>query len=371
MSVALKLNVRSRKPDKDGMCPILMSIRGNGDEKWHSTGIKVHPDNFIDGQITANVRNHDILNGKLRALLQSTERQILNTELQGDRVTVALVKQWLDPQETKSDLLAFAAKLIAQKADSTRRRYTFELDKLKDYTGGKLKFNQVTPRWLDEYYKHLRKTVTHNTTINAFKVIRHVFNVAKAKPYPFTEWTYPQADKSKSKYLTLAECDRLYDLLFVDDIGAGAKTVCAFFLLECFAGIRFSDWSRFRVERIAHNDDMLLYTQKTDTPIAIPIDLMPSLRKVVDYIQDNGLKFTKDVAYANTLLQEVIMPKAKITQHMTTHLARHTFATMMLSKGVSRDAIAAMMGITLKQVHTYAHFDNTMIRKEMARVGGV
>lgn len=370
MAIKLKVNLWEHKADKNGLCPIAISIRGKGAESYYQTEIKVHPDNWKDGKITKSVPNYDIKNNRIAALIKDTERKILNAELQEIKVTVGMVKEWLKPTEIKVDFLAYAQTIIDGKKEATKRRYGFELDKLRIYTKGKLRFSDITPKWLDAYYEYLRKDVAHNTAINAFKVIRHVFNESEYKPYPFDNWEYPQYQKPKGKYLTLAECEKLFGILDRKDVGANVKLVTAFFLMECFAGTRFSDWNKYHLETIVANEDMLLITTKTDTPVAVPIDLMPSLQRIMNYIKENKLKYTRDISYANNMLQDVIAPLAGIEKHMTTHLARHTFATTWLSRGLSKTSIAKMMGITDKQVDTYAHFSNDKIRNEIGRVGG-
>ncbi len=378
MRVKLKLNLRERKSDKDGNCPIAISIRGGGAETFYSTGIKVHPDNWKDGVIAKGQPNYDIINTRLKDLISTAERDILNMELQGEQVTLEKVKALFRPATAIRGVnyFKYALRIVEGKNKPTKRRYTIEIDKLREYSGDSLSFAQITPQWLTAYYKYLTGDEvknTHNTAINAFKVIRHVFNVAveeKAiKNYPFDEWKYPQYKAPKRSYLTTAECDELYKLLDKKEVSKDLKLVTAFFLLECFSGIRVSDWGKFSIEKIANDNEMIFTTTKTDTPVRLPIDLMPSLNKILVYIQKHKLKYTKDGLFANDMLK-IIAPLAGIDKKMTTHLARHTFATQCLSIGMSPEAIAVAMGITAKQVGTYAKIMPDKLRNELKRLGG-
>ena len=186
---------------------------------------------------------------------------------------------------------------------------------------------------------------------------------------PFKEWDYPQYKAPKRSYLTMAECEKLFTIL-ESDHSADVKLVTAFFLLEAFSGIRVSDWNKFSIEKMIVSEDMIFTTTKTGTQVRIPVDIMPSLKRVVDYIAANNLRYTKDGQFANDTLQivkEIIHYQGKFT----THLARHTCASMLVNKGMTHVELGVMLGITPKQVATYAHASSDMIRNAVKRVGGI
>lgn len=373
MKITLKANLWEHKADKDGLCPVAISIRGGGKETYYNTGIKVHPDFWNGKELLKGAENYDIKNNKLSNLIKNTEREILNKELQGERVDLDYVKKLLRPDSVKdNDFYSFAIDIIATKNPTTKRRYTIEIDKLKLYAPA-LSFGDITAKWLTGYHKHLLVKNHHNTAINAFKVIRHVFNEAKeaglTSLYPFENWKYPQYKAPKRVYLTLDECEKLFKLLERKDVSKDMKLVTAFFLLECFSGIRVSDWGKFSVEKVVRNNDMIFTTTKTNTDVRLPLDLMPSLSRIMDYINTNNLQYTQDGYFANSKLND-IAPLAEIDKELTTHIARHTFATQCLSIGMDKEAIGLAMGITTKQVDTYAKVVPDKIRNTLQRIGG-
>jgi site-specific recombinase XerD len=369
--------LKKAKADLEGYITLKISIAGEKLPVRRSTKYKV-PVSYWDQNneiVTRGFLDWDKINDEI-AKEKKKVKKLFEQDLEDDiEFTREYVLERIAPTKDSSDFLSVAKVVIDSKKPATRKRYTFELDKLHAYTRGKLNFGTITPKWLTTYYEYLtgpKQGNSHNTAINAFKVIRLVFNKAKkdkiTKSYPFKDWEYPVYDKPKPKYLTMAECEELFKILD-KDYGEDIKLVTAFFLLECFASLRFGDWGRFSTETILINEDMILTTKKTDTPVRIPIDIMPSLQRIMNYIKANKLKWTRDVGFANDTLK-TIKEIAKIDKHMTTHLARHTFATMWLSKGLSRAAIGQMMGITEKQVATYAHLTPEKVRNEVERVGG-
>lgn len=375
MKVSIKAILWDKKADKKGECPIALYISGGNRKVYHNTGIKVHPDYWGNEVIKKGWPDYDIRNAKLSGIIKDVQRSILNMELQGEKITLDLVKKLLRPEQTRGgNFYAYAEKIIAGKNAATKRRYTIELEKLK-IKHKALTFGEITPKWLTAYYEYLlsdKVKNTHNTAINAFKVIRHVFNEAiEAKAttyYPFSEWKYPQYRMPKKTYLTTDECNSLFGLLDTK-MSEDMKLVTAFFLLECFSGIRVSDWGKFSIEKVVKNEDMIFRTTKTGTDVRLPLDLMPSLNKIVCYIRDNNLKYTQTGAFANSKLSD-IKSLAGIDKALTTHVARHTFATQQLTIGASKEAIAEAMGITTKQVDTYAKIAPDKWRNELTRLGG-
>lgn len=346
--------------------------------------MKIHPDHYNNGQVTDAVSNHDVKNKLLRDKILGAERYILNKELQQEPCTIYDVKNFFKPQGTTGgDFYRFAEIVISDKKPVTKKRYSIEIAKIKSFAGETLKFGDVTPQWLTRYRKHLLKeggrnktANSSNTTINAFKVIRHVFNVANmpehnvTKLYPFKDWTYPKYVRPKKKYLTLEECEKIYNLLHKKGVNDNIRLTAAFFLLESYAGIRFSDWQKFSVEKIVKGTDMVFTATKTGTDIRLPLDLMPSLKKILDYIQDNKLTFPYTLKFANDRLLS-IEEITGIDKHLTTHVARHTCATQLLSIGLTREEIAIILGVSLKTVDTYAQVTDQKIRNAFTRVGGL
>lgn len=60
-----------------------------------------------------------------------------------------------------------------------------------------------------------------------------------------------------------------------------------------------------------------------------------------------------------------------IKKNLTFHLARHTFATMSLSKGVSIESVSKMLGHTnIKTTQIYARITNKKIEHDMEQLAG-
>ena len=90
---------------------------------------------------------------------------------------------------------------------------------------------------------------------------------------------------------------------------------------------------------------------------------------------DNPVVIKKDVVLPvitnqkmNAYLKE-IADLARIEKHLTTHLARHTFATLSLSNHVPIESISKMLGHSdIRTTQIYAKMQDTTIYEDMARM---
>ena len=72
----------------------------------------------------------------------------------------------------------------------------------------------------------------------------------------------------------------------------------------------------------------------------------------------------------NSYLKE-IADICGIKKDLTFHMARHTFATMSLSKGVSMESVSKMLGHTnIKTTQIYARITNKKIEHDMEQLAG-
>ena len=70
----------------------------------------------------------------------------------------------------------------------------------------------------------------------------------------------------------------------------------------------------------------------------------------------------------NAYLKE-IADVCGIEKNLTCHVARHTFATLMLSLGVSMESVSRMLGHTnIKTTQIYARITNQKVSKDMKAI---
>lgn len=373
MLPTIRAVLRKDKINKDGACPIAICVTISRKRTYHNTGIKV-PEKYWNGkEVKSGFPNASTINAKLLADISDLQRQLLNTNISNGKITVNVVKSLMKKDLGRGDFIAYCENVLNTfPNEKTYKRYKVEYDKLKKYSP-QLSFGDVTPVFLNKYKSHLLKGVEHNTMVNGFKFIRMVFNHARnmgeTTLYPFEDWPFPKYKQPVKEFLTLDEVQRIWDLLS-DDMDKTLQSVIAFFCLECYAGLRFSDWGNFKVEERIQGKSLFVRSTKTGVPVTLPLEMMPTLTKVLDYIKEHDLRINISGEHVNRILKIVAL-SAKIPKVITTHTGRRTCGTMWLEKGMSREGVCALLGVSMPIVNIYAKFTGNKLRSEIARIGGI
>ena len=258
-------------------------------------------------------------------------------------------------------------------AHNTMRIWVIHLNHIRKYAPNAL-FSDITPVWLHKFNQHLCGWMMQNSARKVFVFMRRIFNEARKDGnttlYPFGEWKLPPEKLGPKPYLTLDEVDRLIALTD-QKLPEYVMMTLVFFLMECLAGIRHSDWSKWDVERLIDGDSFRLgASAKTGQPVYIPLASSPRLAKVVGIIAQMGIKYDQSNQDANRQLK-MIAVLAGIDKPLTTHVGRHTCATLLLEKGFSRESICEVLGVSVKVVDVYAKMTRRKVRMEFERLGGL
>jgi site-specific recombinase XerD len=228
--------------------------------------------------------------------------------------------------------------------------------------------------WLREYERKRAETAKPNTVWHTMKFMRKMMRMAYdqklIKYYPFDDYKMPGYKKTDRLYLTLDEVDKLINLMGSVKLTDQENATLCYFLLECLIGIRHSDWGKHTIERIIDTDRIKLTAQKNKQPIYIAFDKSPRLKKVIEYIQENEITYNQPIQLANRHLK-LIAQLAEIDKPLTTHVGRHTCATLLLEIGYSEEYISEMLGISKSIVATYAKITRRKLQAEYDKLGGL
>jgi len=202
---------------------------------------------------------------------------------------------------------------------------------------------------LNTYGRHIKfiKTVLHKAT-------RDGLNTNIKYQNAFVGVTEP----SDNAYLTETELESIYKY----DFSAKPKLdrVRDVFLIGCWTGLRFSDYTNIRKEHV-NGDRIKLVTQKTKQQVIIPLhptvksilekydyQLPPAIsnQKFNEYLQDVCEAAEINETYAKNItragIREVI--SGEKYKFITSHTARRTFATNAYRRKISPFLIMSITG---------------------------
>lgn len=145
-------------------------------------------------------------------------------------------------------------------------------------------------------------------------------------------------------------------------------------LLSCFTGLAFTDVKHLKAEHIVQADDGRWWIrkarEKTDNMCDIPLLDIPRLilekyKSRPGYSERGFLLPVPSNQRMNGYLKE-IADICHIKKKLSTHIARHTFASLAIANKVSLESIAKMLGHTdIRTTRIYAKIMNSTIAFEM------
>ena len=148
--------------------------------------------------------------------------------------------------------------------------------------------------------------------------------------------------------------DSKREFLSIDELKKAAETPLRFeesksaFMFGCFTGLRFSDIKKLTGNDILTNPDgngkyIRTKMQKTQKWINLPLSA-EALRWIPQRESPEEKLFDLvDHSHVNQHL-EIWMNDASVNKHVTFHCARHTFATLLITKGVDIYTVSKLLG---------------------------
>lgn len=229
-----------------------------------------------------------------------------------------------------------------------------------------------------EHFVRMSKKCANNTAVRYMRYLKNVIQYAIANKMmtddPFSGKRFRRT-KAERGFLTEQEVERLMSL----DLRAFPRleSVRDIFVFCCFTGLAFIDVKSLKYSDISTDSHGKMWIrksrQKTDELSVIPLLEIPVM--LINKYKDHPAVISEGVVLpvssnqkVNAYLKE-LADLAKIEKHLTTHLARHTFATMSLNNHVPLETISKMLGHSdISTTQIYAKMLEKTIDEDMDKM---
>lgn len=389
----LLLYLRKAKTKKNGEAPIYLRITVDGLRSETPIGRSIVPSKWdTDLQIQkgksedARTLNHFIENIKQRI---NQDANVLID--QGIDYTAEQLKNRFNgiKEQPKTLISVFEEnnQLVKQEENkkyshSTVRQYNTTLSRLKEFVTKGYGKKDIPLTELDaifirrfEIYLRTEYNADHNTVMKYLKQLKKVIHFAMATGYmdrdPFLSHITAFKDVSRD-YLTIEELTRIKSKIFNIKRVDRVRDV---FVFACYTGIAYGDLKNLTPESLSIGIDgknwIIYHRGKTGIRASIPM-LFPAMEIIEKYRFDPECNADKKLlpVISNQKLNSYLSEIAgicDINKKLTTHVARHTFATTVtLSQGVPIETVSKMLGHTsLKTTQIYAKVVDRKISDDM------
>ena len=145
------------------------------------------------------------------------------------------------------------------------------------------------------------------------------------------------------------------------------------FIFSCFTGLAYIDTANLEATNIVtKNGERWIVISRHKTGVSCNIPLLEVPQKILQKYEGKGKKGRLLPILSNQKMNAHLKEIADICgikKNLTCHVARHTFATLMLNLGVSIESVSKMLGHTnIKTTMIYARLSIERIGKEMNQI---
>ena len=234
---------------------------------------------------------------------------------------------------------------------------------------------ELNPTVIEDYYIYLTTSVGHcnNTAVKTMKTMRTVIlhgikmGVLHNDPYLGVQFHMDDVDRG---YLTEEEIKAIMEKPFHLK---RLELTRDLFIFSCFTGLAYIDVKALKPENIVNlNGVEWISSRRIKTGTKISVVLFEGAKLIIEKYKNHPRKKGHVFPiYSNQKTNDYLKEIATacgIDKDITFHMARHTFATLTLSKGVPIESVSRMLGHkNIKTTQIYAKITNKKIEEDMAK----
>ncbi len=384
------------KKDKNGLIPLYARITIDGKRAEISLYNKVHPDKWDKEK--AKIKGNDLetktLNNHLDKVKSDLNVLFINLGVIHETVSPQLLsdtylgKDTQPLEKTLMDAIEYHNRKFKEKAVhgsvSLKTWTRFEILKNKVLKFMEHNYKEKDRRLKDvkhsfatdfEHYLMINDKLASNTLMKYIKMLKTILNMAVANEWinsnPFMNFkcTYTPPDRN------VLNPDELNTLYLKALPNKRLEEVRDVFIFACYTGYAFADMEQFEADAVSVGIDGEYWLKtnriKTDSAenvmlLEIPYEIIQKYKSHPYCLANNKLLPIISNQRYNGYLKE-LAGICNIKKHLTSHIARHTFATTVtLANGISLESVSAMLGHkSIRTTQIYAKVVQSKLSDEM------
>ncbi len=387
--------VKHTKQLKDGTLPIFARITVNGQRAEFSVQRSVQEGHWdsTKGMAKANTRQNKEINAYLETVKAeiffkkrelhehgkpTTAAAIKNAYLNLEEAHMTLLKVFSDHNKKCESLvnIDYVPGTILKYKNCLKHLRAFIVDVLgkKD-----LCFSELSPMVIKDFETYLKTACgcQHNTALKYLTNLKKIVRIALAngwlKSNPFSTIVL-KFDEVDMAYLDDKELARLMAKKFDIERMQQVKDV---YLFCCFTGLAFIDVKSLCTKDLVVKENQLWIRKKRQkTKNWCDIPLLEPAQEILEKYKLHPVCIRKGLLLPvlsnqkmNAYLKE-IADLCGINKHLSTHTARHTFATTVtLANQVSIEVVSKMLGhSSINMTKKYARVVDDLIKRDMEKI---
>ena len=247
------------------------------------------------------------------------------------------------------------------------------------YKVSDLAFSQLTEDFIKQFEQYvigevgLKQSTCYNMIVLIKKVCKLAYREGAADSLLFDNVHVDKGDNRLPKALDKDALDKLKALRF-DGLDGDMETSRDVFLFACYTGAAYCDLMALNREHLVRDDEGNLWLKfsRQKTGVLCRVKLLPEALRLLEQLHSDAretlLPYMNYATYLSCL--KAISLRAGLSLPITTHTARHTFATLItLEQGVPIETVSKMLGhSTVRMTERYAEVTPQKLFEEFDRL---
>jgi len=336
-------NKKQASDTKKGLLTVEVRITGTNKRKTISTGIKLYKNQFSDknGFTCRNHSNAPAITGKATRIFRQIEAFILSDECKN----LDDVKNWNKEHAQTHSVSEFIRDYLRKSNPSLNvvEYHNSFLRRLDDF--GKIKvFADCTYQNIEDFDFYLKEFIKSQPTLykrhSLFK--RYIEKAIKKGLCKYNPYDDFETKKGKSKEPVFLVENEIEKILNYEPVNEKLHKVKDLFVFQIFTGVAYVDLQNFDKSYISEIDGKeVISSNRKKTDQSFISLLLPEAKKVLEKY-DFQLPKISNQKYNDYL--KILIAGAGINKMITSHTARHTYATYLLNKGISITTVSRALG---------------------------
>ena len=325
---------RQHKATKKVSATVYIEVLYKRERNFYNTGVRLFSDQFRNGKVV----NHGQMVELQRRIneMQAIIEEYINEKLKSkSEFSLEGLKRFMDSRNSDAvnSFLRFMLQKIMERpvAESTRKGHISVYNTLKKW-GRITQFSDINEEnirlWDELAHKNAVKSKSIYTYHKVLKIyVREAKLLGFIKNNPYEYIRFKKDKPTGHRFITMEELQRIIAMPLFDKSLVNARKC---FLFQCFTGLSYSDLVAFDPSMLRNDGGKLrLRSQRRKTGEDYNITL---LKPAVKILEDCEYHLpVQEMHYYNRNLQAIQL-YAKIATRLTSHVARHTFATTIALK---------------------------------------
>lgn len=362
---------RYKKANNDtikGLLQVEVRLTGTNKRVLISTGIHLYKNQFSDknGFTCRNHNNAPAITGKATRIFRQIEAFVLSDKCN----SLQDVKKWDKDDSINYSVIEFMKDTLSKRDPSTSviEYHNILIRQLETF--GKIKtFADITYQNIANFDAYMRQTIKSQPVLykrhSALKsYIVDAINRGLCKNNPYIKF---KVIKGKSKDPTFLDEKEVRQIESYNPECEKLQKVKDLFIFQCFTGMAFVDLMKFSKSDISEVNGMKVIRssrQKTDESFVSL--LLPKAEKIADKYNYNLPKLSNQ-KYNDYL--KLLGTGSGLYKTLTAHVARHTFATYLINKGIPIESVSKALGHSnIKQTQHYARLTGCSVVNDMIKL---